>query len=235
MRFGRSAARRLVTIGPTTSVPAPAQRPPCPRPEQPGYAHGPATHKASILPPCRYRPDDFLGAGLVQGIPSRQRGAVRFRRFALAIFARAENPGRSAEVFAEQAPKAFTEAIELRPDEFVNPRRQAIAVSQQRAQLPKLPESESRHPDGLPLRSNQRVPPFRRSRRKGLRQCSCLGHWLSYSRQRGTVMLSVRIILFLLRCKDLCFTFGSPSDSVGDWASTDGNKTLPLNEMPVGS
>ena len=39
---------------------------------------------------------------------------------ALAILARAEDPGRPAEILAQQAPKAFADAIELRPDELID-------------------------------------------------------------------------------------------------------------------
>jgi hypothetical protein len=79
---------------------------------------------------------------------------VRFRRPALAVLALAENPGWAAEVFTQQAPKAFADAIELRPDELIDLGRQAIAVSQQSAQLPQFPESERGHSYGLAIRSD---------------------------------------------------------------------------------
>jgi hypothetical protein len=57
---------------------------------------------------------------VIEGIPSRQRCMIRFRRPALAVFACAENPGRPAKIWAQQTPEAFGNAIKLRPDEFVN-------------------------------------------------------------------------------------------------------------------
>jgi hypothetical protein len=50
----------------------------------------------SVFPLCCDFLDDFFNTGIVQRIPSRQRGAIRFFRPPLAIFTCAENPGRPA-------------------------------------------------------------------------------------------------------------------------------------------
>jgi hypothetical protein len=87
---------------------------------------------------------------------------IGFRRFALAILACAEDPRRAAEVFAKQAPNAYAEGVELGPNEFVDPGRKAVAVAHQCAQLPQLVEGERGYADSLPLRRDERMPPFGR-------------------------------------------------------------------------
>jgi hypothetical protein len=144
-----------------------------------------ARQRASgIFPFAHNLPDEPGCALIIQRIPSRQRSAIRFFRPALAVLACAENPRWPAEVFTQQAAKSLADAIEVRPDELMDSGRQAIALPHQCPQLPQLPESERGHAHGMAVGSDKRMPPFKRSRRKKrLRHCSGLFHWLSYSRQ----------------------------------------------------
>jgi hypothetical protein len=57
---------------------------------------------------------------IIDGVSSGQSRVIRFCGLALAVFALAEYPRRPAQVCAEQTPKSFADAIELRSDKLID-------------------------------------------------------------------------------------------------------------------
>jgi hypothetical protein len=153
---------------------------------------------SAVLPFANDLPDESGSSLIINRIPSWQGCAVQFGRPLLAVLACADNPGRTAKIFAKQTRKALADAVELRPYELIDSRRQAIPVSHQCAQPPQLLESKGGYAYGLAFRRDQGMSPLRCFRRKGkFGQCSGLGHWSSYSRQRTIVILIMSITLVL--------------------------------------
>jgi hypothetical protein len=91
-----------------------------PEPRSRDVRTGEALHRALVFAPRHDRFNDFLGIRFIQRIPSGQQSPIRFFHPALAILTRAVDPGRPAEVFTQQAPKSFAEAVELRSDDLVD-------------------------------------------------------------------------------------------------------------------